>query len=95
MYVENDAARLLVWRAAHNRDQGARNTLEVSMAKYFSAEAAVKAAGECIKIFGSYGFSTEYPADRFFRDSKSFQIVEGTSNIQKVIISGYALGKRK
>ncbi len=95
MYVENDAARLLVWRAAYNRDQGAKNTLEVSMAKFFSAEAAVKAAGEAVKIFGSYGFSTEYPAERFFRDSKSFQIVEGTSNVQKMIIAGFALGKRK
>lgn len=95
MYVENEAARLLVWRAAYNRDQGARNTLEVSMAKFFAAEAAVKAAGESVKIFGSYGFSTEYPAERYFRDSKSFQIVEGTSNIQKIIIAGFALGKRK
>ena len=95
MYVENDAARLLVYRAAHNRDKGARNSLEVSMAKFFAAEAAAKAAGETVKIFGSYGYSTEYPAARLFRDSKSFQIVEGTSNIQKVIIAGYALGRRK
>ncbi|MBI2954625.1 MAG: acyl-CoA dehydrogenase family protein [Chloroflexi bacterium] len=93
--VENDAARLLVWRAAANRDKGARNTMEVSMAKYFAAESAVNAAGNAVKIFGSYGFSTEYPAERFFRDSKSFQIVEGTSNIQKIIIAGFALGKRK
>jgi len=95
MAVEVDAARLLVWRAAYNRDQGARNTLEVSMAKYFSAETANKAAGEAMKIHGSYGYSSEYPVERYFRDAKSYQVVEGTSNIQKVIIAGFALGKRK
>ena len=62
-------------------------TFETSMAKYFAAEAAVHAANEACKIFGSYGFSSEYPVERFLRDSKSFQVVEGTSNIQKVIIS--------
>jgi glutaryl-CoA dehydrogenase (non-decarboxylating) len=45
-----------------------------------------------MKIFGSYGFSTEYPAERFYRDAKSLQVVEGTSNIQKIIISGMACG---
>ena len=57
-----------------------------------SAEAAVHAANEYMKIFGSYGFSTEYPAERFYRDAKSLQIVEGTSNVQKIIISGIACG---
>ena len=95
MKVEEDTARLLVWRAACKKDKGERNTLEVSMAKYAAGEAAVHAANEAVKIFGSYGFSSEYPVERYLRDSKSFQIVEGTSNIQKVIISGYVLGKRK
>ncbi len=95
MKVEEDTARLLVWRAACKKDRGERNTLEVSMAKYAAAEAAVHAANEAVKIFGSYGFSSEYPVERYLRDSKSFQIVEGTSNIQKVIIAGYVLGKRK
>jgi glutaryl-CoA dehydrogenase (non-decarboxylating) len=92
MYVEEQAARLLVYRAAANRDLGQRNTVEVSCAKYYAAEAAVKAANTAVKIFGSYGFSTEYPVERFYRDAKSFQIVEGTSNIQKIIISRHALG---
>ena len=95
MSVEVDAARLLVWRAAYNRSQGAKNTLEVSMAKYFSAEAANNAAANAMKIHGSYGYSSEYPVERYFRDAKSYQVVEGTSNIQKIIIAGYALGKRK
>jgi glutaryl-CoA dehydrogenase (non-decarboxylating) len=95
MYVEHEAARLLVYRAAWLKDQGQRNTLEVSMAKFYAAEVAVRAAGEAVKIFGSYGFSSEYPVERFYRDAKSYQIVEGTSNIQKMIIGQYALGLRK
>lgn len=95
MYVEHEAARLLVYRAAWMKDQGKRNTLQVSMAKYFAAEVAVRAANEAVKIFGSYGFSSEYPVERFYRDSKSYQIVEGTCNIQKMIIGQYALGMRK
>ena len=95
MYVEHEAARLLVYRAAWKKDQGQRNTLQVSMAKYYAAEVAVRAANEAVKIFGSYGFSSEYPVERLYRDSKSYQIVEGTSNIQKMIIGQYALGIRK
>lgn len=93
MYVEEEAARLLVLRAAHTKevDPHARNTLEVSCAKFFAAETAVKAANAALKIFGSYGYSTEYPAERLYRDAKSFQIVEGTSNIQKIIISGHII----
>ena len=92
MYVEEQAARLLVYRAASNRDLGQRNTIEVSCAKFYAAEVAVKAANQAVKIFGSYGFSTEYPVERFYRDAKSYQIVEGTSNIQKMIIARNALG---
>ncbi|MBW1645849.1 MAG: acyl-CoA dehydrogenase family protein [Deltaproteobacteria bacterium] len=88
MVVEHEAAKLLVYQAATLKDQGAkRSTFETSMAKYFAAEAAVHAANEACKIFGSYGFSSEYPVERFLRDSKSFQVVEGTSNVQKIIIS--------
>ena len=92
MVVEHQAAQLLVYRAAWLKDQGRANQYETSVAKLVASEAAVHAANECLKIFGSYGFSTEYPAERFYRDAKSLQIVEGTSNIQKVIISGMALG---
>jgi glutaryl-CoA dehydrogenase (non-decarboxylating) len=88
MYVEHEAALLLVLRAAAERDRGnLRNTLQVSTAKYYAAEAAVHAANTAMKLFGSYGFSLEYPAARLMRDAKSFQIVEGTSNIQKLIIA--------
>ena len=92
MFVEEEAARLLVHRAAWLKDQGVRNSIEVSCAKFFAAEVAVRAANTAVKIFGSYGFSTEYPVERFFRDAKSYQIVEGTSNIQKMILARHALG---
>jgi len=92
MVVEHQAAQMLVYRAAWLKDQGKPNQYETSVAKLAASEAAVHAANECIKIFGSYGFSTEFPAERFYRDAKSLQIVEGTSNIQKIIISGMACG---
>jgi glutaryl-CoA dehydrogenase (non-decarboxylating) len=92
MVAEHEAARLLVYRAAWLKDQGLPNQHETSMAKLFASEAAVHAASETMKIFGSYGYSTEYPAQRFLRDAHSLRTVEGTSNIQKLIIAGISLG---
>ena len=92
MVVEHQAAQMLVYRAAWLKDHGKPNQYETSVAKLAASEAAVHAANECMKIFGSYGFSTEFPAERFYRDAKSLQVVEGTSNIQKIIISGMACG---
>jgi glutaryl-CoA dehydrogenase (non-decarboxylating) len=92
MIAEHEAAQLLVYRAAWLKDQGLPNQYQTSMAKLFASEAAVHAASETMKIFGSYGFSTEYPAERFLRDAQSLRVVEGTSNIQKTIIAGIALG---
>ncbi|MDP7651792.1 MAG: acyl-CoA dehydrogenase family protein [Rhodospirillales bacterium] len=94
MVAEHEAARLLVYRAAWLKDQGLPNQHETSMAKLFASEAAVHAASETMKIFGSFGFSTEYPAERFLRDSQSLRVVEGTSNIQKMIIAGISLGDK-
>ena len=93
MVVEHQAAQMLVYRAAWLKDHGKPSQYETSVAKLAASEAAVHAANECMKIYGSYGFSTEYPAERFYRDAKSLQVVEGTSNIQKIIISGMALGR--
>jgi len=94
MVAEHEAARLLVYRAAWLKDQGLPNQHETSMAKLFASEAAVHAANDTMKIFGSYGFSTEYPAQRFLRDAHSLRVVEGTSNIQKTIIAGISLGDK-
>ncbi|WP_020678272.1 acyl-CoA dehydrogenase family protein [Geopsychrobacter electrodiphilus] len=92
MVAEHEAAQLLVYRAAWLKDQGLPNQHQTSMAKLFASEAAVHAASETMKIFGSYGYSTEYPAERFLRDSHSLRVVEGTSNIQKMIIAGISMG---
>ena len=92
MVLEHHSAQLLVYRAAWLKDQNKPNQYETSIAKLAASEAAVHAANECMKIFGSYGYSTEYPAERFYRDAKSLQVVEGTSNVQKIIISGMACG---
>jgi glutaryl-CoA dehydrogenase (non-decarboxylating) len=95
MVAEHEAARLLVYRAAWLKDQGLPSQHETSIAKLFASEAAVHAASEGMKIFGSYGYSTEYPAQRFLRDAHSLRVVEGTSNIQKLIISGISLGDKE
>jgi len=92
MALEHQGAQMLVYRAAWLKDEGKPNQYETSLAKLAASEAAVHAANECMKIYGSYGFSTEFPAERFYRDAKSLQVVEGTSNIQKIIISGMACG---
>jgi glutaryl-CoA dehydrogenase (non-decarboxylating) len=95
MIVHEEAARLLVYRAAWLADQNKPNNLETSIGKYTAAEAAAFAADAAMKILGAYGYSTEFPVERYYRDAKSYQIVEGSSNIQKIIIAQDALGYRK
>ncbi|MGB7947503.1 MAG: glutaryl-CoA dehydrogenase Acd [Candidatus Binatia bacterium] len=95
MVVQEEAARLLVYRAAWLADQGKPNNLETSIGKYTAAEAAAHATDAAMKILGAYGYSTEFPVERYYRDAKSYQIVEGSSNIQKMIIAQDALGYRK
>ena len=95
MIVHEEAARLLVYRAAWLADQNRPNNLEVSIAKYTAAEATAYAADAALRILGAYGYSTEFPVERYYRDAKSYQIVEGSSNIQKLIIAQDALGYRR
>ncbi|MBI5407137.1 MAG: acyl-CoA dehydrogenase family protein [Nitrospirae bacterium] len=92
MYVDRDAARLLVYRAGDLKNRGIRNTLETSIAKYFASEAAVRAATDAIQVHGAYGYSNEYPVERYLRDAKVATIYEGTSQIQKLIIGEQILG---
>lgn len=87
MAKDIDAARLLCWRSAWMIDQGARNSKEAAMAKAFAADTAMKVATDAVQIFGGYGYSHEYPVEKLMRDAKIFQIYEGTSQIQRVIIS--------
>lgn len=91
MYIEHEASKLLVYHAASNKDNGKHDPIEVSTAKYFACEAATKAADMALRIHGSYGFSMDYPIQRYIRDSRAFNITEGTSNIQKVIIARHLL----
>ncbi len=86
MAVETAAARLLVYRAATMKDKGDPATVETSMAKYYSSEIAVKAANNAIQIHGSYGYSDEFPVERYFRDVRVSCILEGTSQMHKLII---------
>jgi glutaryl-CoA dehydrogenase (non-decarboxylating) len=95
MMVQEEASRLLVYRAACLADRGQPYNLEISIAKYAAAEAAAFSADAALKIFGAYGYSTEFPVERYYRDAKACQLVEGSMNIQKLIIAQDALGYRK
>jgi alkylation response protein AidB-like acyl-CoA dehydrogenase len=94
MLVDTEAARLLVFRAGHLKNQGRRCTREISMAKYFASEAAVRCALDAIQVHGSYGYSNAYPVERYLRDAKVATIYEGTSQIQKLLIASHDLGIR-
>jgi alkylation response protein AidB-like acyl-CoA dehydrogenase len=87
MAVEIDAARLLTQRAAWLKDNNMKTTLESSMAKLYTSEVAVRAANEAVQIHGGYGFIKDYPAEKFYRDVKLCTIGEGTSEIQRMVIS--------
>jgi alkylation response protein AidB-like acyl-CoA dehydrogenase len=94
MVADCEAGRLLYLRAAHLKNKGIRNTLETSIAKLFAGEAANRAGHNAVQIFGGYGYSDEYPVERYFRDAKVLNIYEGTREIQKMIIAQDALGIR-
>ncbi|OGP13650.1 MAG: acyl-CoA dehydrogenase [Deltaproteobacteria bacterium GWA2_54_12] len=94
MAVDRDASRLLVYRAAEMKNRNLRNTTESSIAKYFASEAAVRAAVDAIQVHGAYGYSNQYPVERYLRDAKVTTIYEGTSQIQKLIIGESLLGVR-
>ena len=96
LVVEIEAARLLVYKAAWQKDKGnLSNNLEVAMAKYLAGEVASKAANYAMRILGAYGYSTEYPVARYYRDAPTYFMVEGSANICKWIIAQDQLGIRK
>lgn len=84
---ELDAARLLTLRAAHLKEQGGRFTREASMAKVYTTEAAWRVANRAVQIHGGYGYTREFPVERHLRDVRVTQIYEGTSEIQRIVIS--------
>jgi acyl-CoA dehydrogenase len=87
MAKDIEAARLLVWQSAWMIDQGIRNTKFAAMAKCFAADTAMRVATDAVQIFGGNGYSKEYPVEKLMRDAKIFQIYEGTSQIQRLIIA--------
>jgi glutaryl-CoA dehydrogenase (non-decarboxylating) len=94
MAQDHEIARLLYLQAGWMQNMGKRNTLQTSYAKKFATEASFSAANEAIQIHGAYGFSDEYDVERYLRNSKGAVIYEGSSEIQALIQSGYALGER-
>jgi alkylation response protein AidB-like acyl-CoA dehydrogenase len=92
-FTELEAARLLTYRAAFIEDQGKKIPKESAMAKLFSSELAVKVSSVAVQIFGGYGFTKDYPAEKFYRDSKLATIGEGTSEIQRWIIAQKVLSE--
>jgi glutaryl-CoA dehydrogenase (non-decarboxylating) len=95
MVSDYDAARLLWLRAGWLKNEGKRNTRETSLAKWFATVKSERAASDCVQIHGGNGFSDEYPAGRFFRNSKAAVIYEGTREIHKIMQADYALGYRQ
>jgi alkylation response protein AidB-like acyl-CoA dehydrogenase len=86
MATKIEAGRLLTLRAATLKDAGKSVTKESAMAKYFTSEVAVEASTEAVQIFGGYGYTKDYPVEKYYRDSKLCTIGEGTSEIQKIVI---------
>ena len=96
MSAETEAARLLVYKAAVAKDEGRLNNgLDVAQAKYFAGETVTKCVNYAMRILGAYGYSTEYPVARYYRDAPTYTMVEGSANICKWIIALDQLGIRK
>jgi alkylation response protein AidB-like acyl-CoA dehydrogenase len=95
MSTEIDAARLLVYRAAWLKQQGLPHTEEGAKAKLFASEVARRHTAEAIQILGGYGYTKEFPVERYFRDAKITEIYEGTSEIQRIVIARSVLGLKQ
>lgn len=87
MYTDIEASTLLTYHAADMKDRGEKVSLASSVAKYHASETAVRVSNEAVQVFGGYGFTKDYPVEKFYRDSKLCTIGEGTSEIQKLVIS--------
>jgi butyryl-CoA dehydrogenase len=91
MATEIDAARLLVRKAAWKQDSGGRFSMEASIAKLFASEMATRVTHKAMQIHGGYGYSSEYPVERMYRDARITEIYEGTSEIQRLVIAAWVL----
>ncbi len=95
MAMEIEAAELLTFNGAERKKQGLKMTKEGAYAKYYSSEVAVRCATEAVQIFGGYGYTKDYPVEKFYRDAKLCTIGEGTSEIQKIVIARKELGRKR
>lgn len=95
MQVAVETSRLAMLKSAWQKDQGERNSLSAAIAKCYAADIANKCATDAVQIFGGNGFNTEYPVEKLMRDAKIYQIYEGTSQIQRLIISRTILENAK
>jgi alkylation response protein AidB-like acyl-CoA dehydrogenase len=95
MSMEIDAARLLTYRAAWLKDQGRRHTEAGAKAKLFASEVARRQTAEAIQVLGGYGYTKEFPVERYYRDAKITEIYEGTSEIQRLVIAREILGRNE
>src|SRR4051812_37466713 len=93
MQTEIEAARALVWRAARLKEAGRPHTVEGAQAKLFASRVARVQTGEAIQVLGGYGYTKEFPAERYYRDAKVTEIYEGTSEIQRLVIARALLGE--
>jgi alkylation response protein AidB-like acyl-CoA dehydrogenase len=94
MATEIEAARQLTLSAAAKKDRGEKYTMQASMAKLFASEMVNRVTANALQIHGGYGYTKEYPVERFYRDARVFTIYEGTSEIQRVVIANHLLGDR-
>jgi glutaryl-CoA dehydrogenase (non-decarboxylating) len=95
MQASYDASQLLVYKAAWLKNRGERNSRETSMAKWFATTRALDAANRAIQIHGAYGYSADYPVERYWRNARGAVIYEGTNEIQKLIQGAYIMGYRQ
>jgi alkylation response protein AidB-like acyl-CoA dehydrogenase len=93
MQTEIEAARALVWRAARRKDAGLPHSVEGAQAKLFASRVARQWTGEAIQVLGGYGYTKEFPVERYYRDAKVTEIYEGTSEIQRLVIARALLGE--
>jgi len=91
MYQKIETSRLLVWKASWEADNGMEPTLSASISKFYATESALEVANEAIQILGGYGYTRFYPVEKLMRDIRVYPIYEGTSEIQRMVVSGYVL----
>jgi acyl-CoA dehydrogenase len=91
MYQKVETSRLLVWKAAWEADNRMDPTISASIAKFYATEAALEVANEALQIFGGYGYTKMFPIEKLLRDARLYRIYEGTSEVQRYIVSGYAM----